>query len=196
MTMPPEAFDDQSEIVLPAQPQDALEHRAVDDVAAPVIEEGVEPQQVSARSVEEMTIAELIGQFFRAPAETVAALLKVLNAPPDVAVPGFTISKPVVQRERSTLGSMLTFTNKVAPIRELTPEQSRARQREVVQLGMRLGAVVIAWYGNTILATERIVQLGWMSAHPICCWHSLSGSPLSYTDRGPRWSIGGETTVR
>jgi hypothetical protein len=162
MTMPPEAFDDQSEIDLPPrETQDVLAHEFSEQPAVQVDESMVEPPQPSpGHSVEEMTIAELIGQFFRAPGHTVAALLKVLNAPPDMAVSGLTISKTLAQPERSSLGAVLNFTNKVVPARELTPEQISARQREGVQLGMRLGAVVIAWYGSTILATERIIQLG------------------------------------
>jgi hypothetical protein len=78
MTIPPESFDEQPD----SNPEFPQSEEPLDDYS-PIADE---PAQVSpappvARPVDELTVAELIGEFFRAPGVTLDAFLRPSHPP-------------------------------------------------------------------------------------------------------------------
>lgn len=171
MTLPPEAFDDQ-----PQQYSDASDSESISEYIAPEEEIASQtdepirvPETVIERNVEDMTVAELVGQFFRAPAPTLEAFFKVVSAPPDrplsavarvASVPSGSagsqmgIGKFLYQQAAILIAGVDPYAPKIEV--RITGVQ----RRDGIQLGLRLTAFVLALYGSGILSAERIVQLG------------------------------------
>jgi len=187
MSIPPEAFEAEP---LPNQPLSEVGDWQPGDSSETPDAEPVEGEaQAIARDVEAMTVAELLGQFFRAPSATFGALWKVLTAPPDVPVSGLALfsSSRVGVGRGIHLGTAWDALMGAAPAHPLTPEEAGVRLREGIQLGLRLAALAIALYGSGILATERTERLGlqvgapylllgfviWLGAELYGSWPSL-----------------------
>ncbi|MAS33060.1 MAG: hypothetical protein CL610_03575 [Anaerolineaceae bacterium] len=110
-----------SEIYLPPQP--------TEDDAAP------QPDV----NVEDLTLADLFGRFWRSPGPTLRALRQVASVPRSAEARNAVYMPPQPQS---------------AP-RRLVQRQplSAAKRREAVQLGMRFMAFILAWWGCGILAS-------------------------------------------
>ena len=199
MTLPPEPFDEQPQPHWePSEADSAPEYPAPDSspVSQPYEEIPAE-QSIIERNVEDMTVAELLGQFFRSPAPTIEAFMKVVTAPPDrpvaavarVATPASGARQPlgvgkfVYQMTSILIAGVDPYMDTYAPALSITREQ----RRDVIQLGFRLVAFVVALYGSGILARERITQFGldvgapflllgfilWIAADVYGSWPSL-----------------------
>ncbi|MBZ0281182.1 MAG: glycosyltransferase family 39 protein [Anaerolineae bacterium] len=110
------------------------------------------PPQSIERNIEDLTLAELVSIFFRAPRETLTALTTTLQRtealPSEVVVPALLPVRPIPRRaERSA----------TVP---LTPEERSQLQIELMQLGLRIVAFLVALYGSGILTRERVEQFG------------------------------------
>lgn len=165
MTIPPEIFDDES---LPDLPVSEMGDRLPSDLSDSTEAIQAKEQPAVVHNVEDITVAELIGQWFHSPAETFAALLKVLTAPPDIPVVAWTRAVPSTAGIRQGLNvpkfllqQMSILVLGVDPYAEVVSEPlTGIQRREVIQLGLRLAALVIALYGSGILATERSELFG------------------------------------
>lgn len=124
--------------------------------------ETIPPSQ--AISVEELTLAEMIGALVRAPAETWPAFQRILRTPktttattePPPAV--FQSTIPVRLMDVSLLRAVRgRFDENLQP---LTQEQNLARQHEGTVFWLRLAALLIGLYGSSILMIERVEQFG------------------------------------
>src|SRR5690242_9060456 len=83
MTLPPEPFDEQpQEQWKPSEADSAPDSDPAPQSSQSYAETPVE-QPIIERNVEDMTVAELLGQFFRSPAPTLEAFFKIVSAPPD-----------------------------------------------------------------------------------------------------------------
>jgi len=103
----------------------------------------------STLNVEDMTLAEVVLTFFRAPSETLIALVTVLRQPEK--------SSAEVQLALLPVQSVAPRRKRISP---LTAEEQSQRQLEVMQLGLRAVAFLIALYGAGILTYERVEQFG------------------------------------
>jgi len=143
MVVPPESFEEEPEItpVEPVQPPG-------EGVISPAAVEGETPQEVDTISIEDLTLAEVMGQMLRAPRETLQGVMDVVSAP----IPG-------QSTKRSSKSAAIRVPNVRAIKRDVPTVAAVAidpmTQREAVQLMLRLFAVIVAAYGNWILATER-----------------------------------------
>jgi hypothetical protein len=195
MSIPPETFDDDSFPDVP--PSDTGDWLSSPDaeVIQVVQDQADEPLPSPQQNVEDITVAELIGQLLRAPGETFAALVKVLTAPPNVPVSALTKGVPARSGSDPATGVLKFWFQTIAvtltgvdPYAKAEPIQlTGAQRREAVQLGLRLAAFVIALYGSGILATERTEQFGlhvgapylllgfvtWIGAELFGSWPSL-----------------------
>ncbi len=122
---------------------DTASHPADFDDPAPL-------NETDSGAIENLTVAQFIGQAWRAPIESWQAFLALVRSPAgdSVPVPTQLRSKPATRSQPS------------APAAALSPEERRAQQREWVQLGLRLSSLVFGLYGSGILATERIESTG------------------------------------
>jgi hypothetical protein len=122
----------------------------------------LEQPSVTVRNVEDLTLAEILGQFWRAPAQTWDALLKVLVAPIDKPVTAdLRLAQGTIRsRQGIDVGSLLLRPFARDAEHKSSLEEASTRQREAIQLGLRLTAVLFALYGSTILATERVEAFG------------------------------------
>ncbi len=109
---------------------------------------------------ENRTLAEVIGEFVFAPADTLRRLMEVAQSPS-----GHMSNRealPTLPQNFQPASHRLVFT---------APAESRpaveGRQREAVALGIRLGALLIAWWGSGILATQRQEEAGLALGLPI-----------------------------
>jgi hypothetical protein len=153
MTIPPESFDEQSDPQFP-QPEEPL------DDYSPIAENPTEEPAKAPytppimRPVDDLTVAELIGEFFRAPGLTLDAFLRVVQTPAHDK-PSIPVEVPAIPRSTPL---------PVKPVVEATKpavEQDRASsQREAIRLGLRFTALIIAIYGNGILSTQRVGDVG------------------------------------
>jgi hypothetical protein len=175
MTIPPESFDEQ-----PLDEMDNAETGDIPDLSAayePALPETtydlVEQSAIIERNVEDLTVAELIGQFFRQPGATIGAFLNVVTAP--AAQPAAKmrwVEAPPDSGESLKIGKFLfrlvaTVIFGIDPY----PESSsipitREQRREAIQLSLRLIALVFALYGSGILATDRLDITGLNAGAP------------------------------
>lgn len=110
------------------------------------------PPEPTGRNIEELTLAEVVGTFFRAPGKTAEGLVSTLRRSsgdavktvPDAPSLSILTSRPPVPRA----------------ISPLTAEEQSLRQLETMQLGLRIVAFLIALYAAGILTTERVEQFG------------------------------------
>ncbi len=157
MTIPPESFDEQPDF-------EALPEDEIGEDYSPIPDD-VPPEQASApdgspaaigRPVEDLTVAELIGEFFHAPALTWNAFLRIIQPNPR------SDSVPLARIPLREVAAALPMAEvrKPAPLEVPFSEDRAIRQREAVRLGLRFTALIIAIYGNGILATERTEATG------------------------------------
>jgi len=113
----------------------------------------------SAVPFEDMTLADAIGQFVRAPAATWKSLLEVVKAAPRTEPPANDI-KPSLQT---------FFSTDQMPARAAAPAviPQADRQRDALALGLRLCALIGAFWGSSILATLRTEAEGLAGGGPI-----------------------------
>ncbi len=138
------------------RPQDEAGHDdslqdggGAEDTQRPVKTEPVTVDDI--RSFESLTLTEALREFFRAPGATVQALRAVIATPRWEAEQHIPVAAPAVPLPQAA-----------APVLESdpVPAQSRADdslwRREAVQLGLRLTALLLAWWGSGILANAAV----------------------------------------
>lgn len=105
-----------------------------------------ETEYVPRRSFEDLTLAEAIGQFFRAPQVTFQALRRVAQQPlrSRTGLDDVPALPPVVRPVVSSVGQLTT------------DEKAAFDQREAVKLGLQLSAFVIGLWGSSILANAPL----------------------------------------
>jgi hypothetical protein len=153
MAMEPEPINSQVE-----HPADA----SLASTSGDLVHETDQSQDVSylpAQNVEDMTLAELIGQLFRAPGETWATLLQVLRASSGESLADLKVAANVPGAGRLSFPDAKAFFQETST-QTVKPEQLAARRREATQLGLRLAALLVALYGSGILAVERTEIMG------------------------------------
>ncbi|MBI5670425.1 MAG: glycosyltransferase family 39 protein [Chloroflexi bacterium] len=186
----------------------------------PAVRPDEEPPAVR---VEDLTLAEFLGHIWRTPGETWATLKQVLQTPPDTPplLTGDTALRPtdapvrraprpaVIPAPLHTARAVLT--ERLAP---LSADQQQARQREGVQFGLRLAALLVGLYGSGILALERTEQLGlnvggpylllafglWLVSEIYGSWPAITrwrqGQPLSPVSEVPQDEANWTTAAR
>ena len=122
---------------------DTASHLADFDDGAPL-------NKTDSGAIENLTVAQFIGQAWRAPVESWQAFLVLLRSPA-----GDTVPIPAQPRLKQAARSQPS-----APAAALSPEERRVQQRAWVQLGLRLSGLVFGLYGSGILATERMESTG------------------------------------
>ena len=157
MTIPPESFDEQPDFE--ALPEDEIgeDYSPIPDDVLQEQEPAPAEQSVSiGRPVEDLTVAELIGEFFHAPALTWNAFLRIIQPTPH------SDSAPLARIPLREMAAAypVAEVSKPAPLEVPFSEDRAIRQREAVRLGLRFTALIIAIYGNGILATERTEATG------------------------------------
>lgn len=156
--------------------------------------------------IEDWTLAELIGQFWRAPGATWAVFREVLRATDEDKERMARFVRPPAQRRAPAISGVRQDV--LAPLRAfkpvfeasaapLTPEETQARQREAVAFILRIAALLVGLYGSSILAAERVEQYGlhvgapyllggfllWLASELYVSWPSL---PKWWAARGSR----------
>lgn len=161
--------------------------------------EGSGPVEVQTRTFEDLTLAEMTGQFMRAPRATWRALQTVTQSRREV------VELPVVPVAVPVGDSRPLFQ---APVL-IAPD----RAREAVQLGLRVIAFLVALYGNNILAfartrtEESALNVGapfliagfvlWLIAELVGAWPELrTRQPREKVEPPPRTPFTGLHPVR
>ncbi|MBL8164508.1 MAG: hypothetical protein JNJ61_21140 [Anaerolineae bacterium] len=108
-------------------------------------------QDSHRRVVADLTIAELMVQFLRAPRETAAALLDIMRATGE--------RQGMLTSVAAALGRAAT-AQVSSRARVMTIEERAQQQRDAVQLMLRIAAFLMALYGSSILAQERTEEFG------------------------------------
>ncbi len=128
--------DDHDAVVIPVQ-----QGEATDEFPIPVHTD--EPEGNPGRSFEDLSLAELLAQLRRSPQATLQAVQYIARTSRTAANPALAAPVPI----------MATAMPK-------TPESVTAidstRRREALQLGLRLTAFVLAWWGSGILANAPL----------------------------------------
>lgn len=134
------------------------------------------PDDGESIAIEDLTLAQFIGELWRAPAASWRAFLAITrpadrpSAPPVVGAPP----------KRAAAAR--------APRPVLSPAERQARQREWTHLGLKLSAFLISLYGSSILASERLESTGlhvgapflllafalWLASELYAAWPSLA----------------------
>ncbi len=94
----------------------------------------------------DLTLAQALGQFVRAPGQTLAALRAAIQD--DAPLPVSAASVP----ERLPAPAPAAVTTPAVTARAAAPAERRA----VVQLGLRIGAFLLAWWGGGIMANAPL----------------------------------------
>jgi hypothetical protein len=129
---------------------------------APAIVQATDDDLSAAQNVafENMTLAQAIGAFVSAPSDTWRRFMDVARVsypPTPAAAPLPRSFQPAPAARQAVLD---------APA-EIAPQTVEGRQREAVVLGVRLCALLIAWWGSGIMATQRREDQGLAIGLPI-----------------------------
>ncbi|MEZ4666826.1 MAG: hypothetical protein R3E39_02700 [Anaerolineae bacterium] len=107
---------------------------------------------------EDLTLAQAIGRLFKAPGQTLDQLRDVLSPAPvelkSLVRPSASVSSA---SPRQLLSAARAKTVTAVP---LSPEALALRQREALQFGVRLMALLVAFYGSSIMVSERTEYFG------------------------------------
>jgi hypothetical protein len=103
-------------------------------------------------NIEDLTVAQLIGQFFRTPIQTWTAFAQVAQTP--VSAGGGRLGAYFPMPTRQPQGAA------EIPIPAEAPLSQTDKQRLALQLGLRVTAFLLALYGSAILARERAEMFG------------------------------------
>ncbi|MBL8154797.1 MAG: glycosyltransferase family 39 protein [Anaerolineae bacterium] len=140
-------------MTLPATPPEDVS--LPDAVSASVPTEAKSDVPIGHVDVEAMTVAELLGRFLRAPADTFREFASVVGTPEEKATPAAAFPRPSeVSYHLRRMGRLRL------PVTTLTPEERAQRQRRGVQLGIWVAAVCIGLYGSAIMVAERTEAFG------------------------------------
>lgn len=188
MTIPPESFDDQPDF--DSVPPDEIVENYSPVPAESESQTEVSPLQEAVSDVpsaEDMTLAELIGQFFRAPGATWDAFRQIVQASDRPAALGMSpvaLPRPLPD---VPMASVIAHQEEQEAI-ALAPQEQLLPQGEAIRLGLRFTALLVAIYGNGILAASRAETYGldagapilliafliWMTAEAYGYWPSLT----------------------
>ncbi len=120
-----------------------------------------EGETTTSVAIEDLTLAEVLAQVLRAPTNTLRALQEVIFASPQVG-------KSKVEslpEKRSSFRNPIQIS--LPQGRALSEAERTARQRESLLLGIRAVALIVAVYGNWLMATERTEASGLAGGIPI-----------------------------
>lgn len=204
MTLPPESFDNATELPQgeaaneeaqgsEASPPDAIQQPGgsssptslpgteVDWEGGDHLSMTLPPDRpaeapVSERLVEDMTVAELLGVFWASPAKTWQAFLEVVQT-------------PRVSESRIALGLPSRGRSLVMPHRRtsvLSTEERAAQRHEALILAGRIVSVLIALYGSTLLATFRTEAFGLNIGAPFLLLAIFLWAAIDFYDA---WSV-------
>lgn len=112
-----------------------------------------EPKE-PARNIEDLTLAETIGAFFRSPGKTLSAFTTVLQNSGEAE-----LVQSAALRSPQALSDRRRASIKQSAQRLSEAERSEI-QREGVVFGLRMAAFLFGLYGSGILASERTEQFG------------------------------------
>ncbi|MBZ0291039.1 MAG: glycosyltransferase family 39 protein, partial [Anaerolineae bacterium] len=123
-----------------------VSHEAKIAAESAVVEPSSPPQtDEPSRRFEDLTLAEVVGQFWRAPQGTVRALREIARTPR---------SQPTPVLEAQPLPQAAVPVRSIAPgAPAVATDESR---REAFQLGIRFTAFLVAWWGNGIMANAPV----------------------------------------
>ena len=114
---------------------------------------------VVTRNFEDLTLLELLGHFFRAPRDTMHSFSQVTHASivrPDPIM----IEVPTVENTSIAPDAMLYDDRQGKRIRRIDLDWLRSN-RQVIQLGLFVLALVLAWWGNSLLVNAaRRTEVG------------------------------------
>lgn len=135
------------------------------------------------RNFEDLTLAELVTEFWRAPgatwqalsevAQTVTPRVRPIPAPRPHPRPAYPLSIPAIPRAKTKSPDEESWTDTTDELDESVetiPElKADEKQREALALGLRFTALFIAWWGNGILANAptRTEELALMAGAPL-----------------------------
>jgi hypothetical protein len=176
--------------------EDWEQESAGEETLSPGGETDLKADSEKPTGIEDWTLAELIGQFWRAPGVTWAVFREVLRATDEDKERMARFVRPPAQRRdpaisgvrQDVLAPLRAFRPFFeAPAAPLTLEETQARQREAAAFVLRIAALLVGLYGSSILAAERVEQYGlhvgapyllvgfllWLASELYLSWPSL-----------------------
>ncbi|MBI1278032.1 MAG: hypothetical protein GC179_07885 [Anaerolineaceae bacterium] len=116
------------------------------------------PELIPSVAIEDLTLAEMLGQLLRAPIQTLRGLGQVITTP---------LGRDSAKQKVSNFSTWQPKIRIPKPAEALSPEERAARQHDVFLLSTRVVAFFVAVYGNWMMATERTEATGLAGGFPL-----------------------------